>query len=122
MMSSFEFGAAYSNETESYESLLNSDSIAYGDLASTVILTLDFKGLGLPERLFSKFNNLINIISNGTVSCNKDVAGMCLLPGLCSAHSFIDEFSFKVNFTTTGSADEYLVIPLSTFAVDTNSA
>jgi hypothetical protein len=60
---------SYDNDTTSYQSLMNDNVDYFGDFALTSIFSMDFRGLGLPPSIYSKFTNLISIITNGDVSC-----------------------------------------------------
>jgi hypothetical protein len=99
-------------------SISNSDADLYGNDADSAIITLDFKGLGLPEASYKKFNNLLNIVSNGAATCLMGTGGMCLLPGTCSSYSFLDEFNFKVKFASTKNDTYFVYLPLNSFAIE----
>lgn len=67
--SDFAFGKQFANGTESFMSINNDDSNIYNEYTNTTLITLDFRGLGLPFASYMKFYNLIDIVSGGAVLC-----------------------------------------------------
>jgi len=80
-----------------------------------VTFNTNFKGLGLPSDIYSKFVTLITYVTGGAVSCDNTVDGICTLPDVCSNYTALSDYYFRFNFTTEYSGN-YMRVPLSTFA------
>lgn len=112
-MIDFTFGLSFnSNQTESSESLL-----VYGN--NNALVTLDFRGVGLPGLAYEKFTNLINVITQGQADCLTQVGGMCILPNPCENYRQVfEEYKFSV---WANSADyAKMVFPLWSLVKDRN--
>jgi len=75
----------------------------------------NFKGLGLPANYYSEFVTLLEYTTNGEVSCENSVDGICVLPGQCSDWEALSSYYFFVNFTQSVNGN-FLRVPISTFA------
>lgn len=78
----FSFGTTYANNTKSYRSVKN-DQSNLGSNINMSSLGLNFRGIGLPTESFKKFENLLEIISNGEATCLRHLGGYCVLPKSC---------------------------------------
>jgi len=57
---------------------------------------------------------LLTIISSGTIQCDNQRDGSCIMPLACSDYVNFEDYVFVFNFT--GAADNYHVeVPLGTF-------
>jgi len=63
---------------------------------STMVLTMDFRGLGLPTTTYDKFTNLLAIATAGQVSCAKTQGGLCVLPKTCDKYKDLFTYSFQL--------------------------
>jgi hypothetical protein len=118
-LDSFGFGKTDETAgTEYYDSLLNTydDDSIFSNAAS---LALNFRGIGLPTKQFNRFSNLLSVISNGESTCLSRRSGYCAMANPCShyADTGLWDYDFKVQFTTEED-NNYLRIPLATFAAD----
>jgi len=75
------------------------------------ILTLDFRGIGLPKPLYNRFVNWINLISVGQASCAKTTGGYCILLGTCD-NLFAEVFE-TASFTIGFGGNSIAVVPLA---------
>lgn len=82
------------------ESLLNSEESVYGSQANATAFNLGYKGLGLPTNSYTKFTNLISIISNGDAECLQFESGYCILPGTCASYPQLWAYRFKIQFVS----------------------
>jgi len=80
-----------------------------------VIFNTNFRGMGLPANVYSQFVTLLTYVTNGNLTCENTVDGICVLPGPCSEFSGLTDFDFKFKFQNEVN-DNYMRIPLSTFA------
>lgn len=118
-MDEFAFGITYANFTESYSSILNSNS-EYGVNANTSIFTMNFRGLGLPKQQFAHFSNLLSVVSKGESSCIQAVGGYCVLANTCSYYqsSGLWDLDFKIHWSSEVDS-AYFRIPLANFVSNT---
>jgi len=106
-----------STKEESYQSLIDPESQgeSFENLGG---FSLEVQGLVLNRYQFDVFTKLMNVISNGEASCEKDFpASGCYLPGSCLNYPSLWDYSFKVEFVQSASK-EYMIVPLSSFAVN----
>jgi len=80
-----------------------------------VIFNTNFRGIGLPANVYSQFVTLLTFVTNGNLTCENTVDGLCVLPGPCSEFSGLTDFDFKFKFQNEVN-ENYMRIPLSTFA------
>ena len=118
---SFGFGMTNTtNNSQWYEDINNfdSDPLTYGILANSTSFSLDFRGLGLPTKSFNKFANLLAVATKGESTCLERQSGYCVLTQKCSAYRKMGlwDFDFRIQFDN--SAENYLRVPLATFAAD----
>ena len=116
------FGKYYdNNKTEFYESVLNfdTDSLVYGIHTNKTSIGLNFRGLGLPEKQFNKFVNLLNVATYGEATCLARKSGYCVLSSPCShyATTGLWDYTFKMKFNTNLDSN-YVRVPLATFAAN----
>lgn len=119
---SFGFGLTNTTatpNTQYYVDLLNSNETIYGFAANTASLALDFRGIGLPTNQFEEFANMLNVISQGEATCLDYKGGYCLLANECSYYTDMGlwDYDFKLQFDTD-SDDNYIRVPLASFAAD----
>lgn len=119
-----EFGFGKTDETagtEYYKDLKNSDDLEYGFWANSTSLALNFRGLGLPTKLFNTFSNLLSIISKGESTCLEYKSGYCVLSNPCDyyASTGLWDYDFKIKFGHS-STETYLRVPLATFAANSD--
>jgi hypothetical protein len=115
-LTNFGFGTAdMIGFTESYQSLINGDEVLYGIYANTTLITTDFRGIGLPTTSYNRFVNLLSIATQGSVACDKQQGGYCVLPGLCSGYEYLLSYSFYIQLAGDSS---YMIVPLVSFAYD----
>ena len=79
------------------------------------IFNTNFKGLGLPSEIYTQFVSLVTDVTNGDLTCETTVDGICTLPAACNTYPAITEYAFKMNFTNTVN-DNYMRVPLAAFA------
>jgi hypothetical protein len=84
------------------------------------LLELSFIGLGLPAEQYAQFSALLKVISNGQNSCLQKGGSFCVMTQQCSAYTDLGiwDYSFKLNFTESYQTQNYIRVPLSTFAKD----
>jgi len=80
-----------------------------------VIFNTNFRGMGLPANVYSQFVTLLTYVTNGNLTCDNTVDGICVLNGACSDFPGLTDFDFKFNFQNE-VAGNYMRVPLSTFA------
>jgi hypothetical protein len=116
----FTFGRDYGNNTEYFVDVNNwdSDPTVYGLAANTTQLALNFRGLGLPQRQFNHFSNLLSVITNGEATCLSKKSGYCALSQTCDKYPTLWEYSFKVQFNNVDDTETYWRIPLASFAAN----
>lgn len=117
-----EFGFGKTDETaqtEYYEDLKNTDENAYGILANSASLALNFRGLGLPSIEFKKFANLLALVTNGESTCVTAKSGYCVLSDTCDAYASMGlwDYDFKMQFGHA-ETDTYIRVPLASFAAN----
>jgi hypothetical protein len=127
-MSEFGFGLTNTtDDTQYYYSILNTYTNVdptnqkyqyYQDFNNTARFEMGIRGLGLPTESFEVFNELVSIATYGQASCTEMMGGFCQLPQSCSSYPDLWQFDFKVTFLTY--PDQYIRIPLATFATDSN--
>ena len=92
----FAFGIVYPNNTEYFQSILNSQGNFNLDSS---ILSLDLNGLGLPTRSYLSFVSMLTLATNGAVSCSVDGNNVgCYMPKSCANYQNLWQYSFKVQF------------------------
>lgn len=57
------------NSSQYFVSILNDQESIYKSQTNQTYVTMDFRGIGLPTRSYSRFVNLLQIATNGTASC-----------------------------------------------------
>jgi len=90
---------SYDNDTTSYQSLMNDNVDFYGDFALTSIFSMDFRGLGLPPAIYSKFTNLINVVTNNEANCQKEKGGICTLSNSCASYPELWDYTFRIEYS-----------------------
>lgn len=120
-----EFGFGKTDEatqTEYYKSIINWDADdSYGFFANATSLSMNFRGLGLPDKEFEKFEYYLSLLTKGESSCLNKRSGYCLLTNPCSHYydTGLWDYDFKVKFVTQGDTN-FIRIPLATFAANSN--
>lgn len=84
------------------------------------IFTTNFKGIGLPANVYSDFVSLFTYITEDQAQCDNTLNGICTLPAPCQNYTAYEEFAFLMNFTDAADND-YIRIPLASFAENVNS-
>jgi len=102
------------NSSQYFVSILNDQESVYKSQTNQTYVTMDFRGIGLPSRSYSRFVNLLQIATNGTASCANIQGGMCALPQTCNNYQNLWQYSFRVAFDSNDG--QYIVVPLSIFA------
>lgn len=113
----FGFGQTYSNGSCYYENLKNADDNLYGSFPGngSAIMSLDYRGLGLPAPLFWEFGVLMSYITQGGSYCYNEVGGYCTLPNPCDEYPDLWDYSFQYAASASGPN---FIIPLATFAYE----
>lgn len=80
---------------------------------------MNYRGLGLPTKLYAEFVNLLTIVSEGQATCIQHRGGLCALPQTCDAYSSTGlwDYDFKIKFSTDADR-EYIRVPLAAFAAN----
>lgn len=117
-----EFGFGKTDQTaktEFYEDLMNFDYdlTKFGILQNSSSLALNFRGLGLPEKSFNRFANLLSVVSKGESTCLAFQSGYCALSRPCASYPDLWEYDFKVRWHNSNDTN-YLRVPLATFAAN----
>lgn len=111
------------NESEYYISIIN-DYAEFNDTNSKYALwsnlsslSMDFRGLGLPNDQYLQFSNLMSSITKGQSDCVIRKSGYCILSKSCQEYTASElwDYEFKIQFS---DSTNYLRVPLSTFAAD----
>lgn len=86
---------------------------------NTATLALNFRGLGLPTTQYKIFSDALAIITQGEATCLSFQGGYCALANTCDYYTAkgLWNYDFKMKFTST-SDDNYIRVPLSTFAAN----
>jgi hypothetical protein len=81
---------------------------------------LNFRGLGLPTASYKTFVDLLAVVTHGEASCISGSGGYCVLADTCDTYNSMGlwQYDFKIQFQTD-SDDNYIRVPLSTFANNT---
>lgn len=121
-LTQFGFGKTdVTNSSEYYEDLCNSSDEDYGLLANSTSFAMNFRGLGLPTKLFRKFSNLLAVLTKGESTCIDGTSGYCVLSSPCShyADTGLWDYDFKIAFTSNGGSS-FMRVPLATFAANSD--
>lgn len=106
---SFEFGIVYQEDG------IDSSEFFYNLGNATAQFSTNFKGLGLPANLYSQFVTLLEYITEGNVTCDNTVDGICVLPAACETYTALTDYSFKVAFKDNTNTN-YIRVPLEIFS------
>lgn len=91
-------------------------TVGYFETISNVTMATvapNFRGLGLPLEQYQSFADLLYNISSA-VECLDDEGGYCIMMQPCDEVSnLVWNMQFRISFE---GADNYLVVPLSTFS------
>jgi hypothetical protein len=110
-ISNFAFGIVYTDDTGAD----SSDFFYQLGASYPVQFSINFKGLGLPANLYAQFVTLFEYITAGDAECNNSVDGICTLPAPCQNYSALNDFYFKLNFTSDVEGN-YMRVPLAAFS------
>lgn len=88
----------------------------------SVILTLDYQGIGLPENLYNNFINALKTqtqLTDKSLVCQSFTGGTCKLKNVCSSYANLfqnglDIPMFKIQFQGETN-NNYITIPLANF-------
>lgn len=120
------FSLTYVGFGVTHYNYLNVPSSAYYQppliMPTAVVFANNFRGLGLPSSYWYDLVSLmlkINTLVTEEMTCNSLDGGYCVLSQSCAMYPVLWEYTFKVVLTGAGN---YILVPLSAFAVETSSA
>jgi hypothetical protein len=115
-LSNFAFGIVYQEN--------GVDSSEYFQQMETfypVEFSINFKGLGLPADLYLQVSTLLAALTDGDISCDNSLDGICTLPAPCANYTGFTDYTFMFNFTNSSSTN-YMRVPLGAFASNVKSS
>merc|ERR1712127_996673 len=115
-LNNFAFGIVYqSNGVDSSEFFVQLETIY------PVEFSINFKGMGLPADLYLQVSQLLADLTDGDISCDNALDGICTLPAACANYTDFTDYTFMFNFTdATGT--NYMRVPLGAFASNVKSS
>jgi len=109
-LSNFGFGIVYQengvDSSEYFEQLETSYPVEF---------SINFKGIGLPADLYLQVSQLLAFVTNGDVSCDNQLDGICVMPLPCANYTGFTDYAFMFNFTNA-TGTNYMRVPLAAFA------